>query len=292
MKQIFNILTIAALVALTSSCNSLEEPTSREISFKVNHPSSITKVSETGFDDGDAISLWAAEYDNASVLPLQIGGNFLNNEVLTKTSGVWAASRPVYWSSKACDFYAIYPYQSEVNSIDEDVFSVATNQNGAGYTASDLLWATAKNVSRVDENSKVELDFKHIMSKCVVNVVKGEKFEGEIPDDITVHIYNTVTDCYIDWVEGSVKKSVFARHNTITMLKKSNVLFEAIVVPQNIEKKTPLIEVTMGGIAYLLNYSLSFHPGYEHTINLTLNTSPDQEMIEINIDAEQGENMN
>ena len=52
---------------------------------------------------------------------------------------------------------------------------------------------------------------------------------------------------------------------------------------------TPLIEVTMGGIAYLLEYSLSFKPGYAHTINLILNTSPDQEKIEISIDAGTGE---
>ena len=64
--------------------------------------------------------------------------------------------------------------------------------------------------------------------------------------------------------------------------------FEAIVVPQFIERSTPLIEITMGGIAYLLNYSMSFRPGYQHTITVTLNTSPDQEKIEIQIDGEVG----
>ena len=42
------------------------------------------------------------------------------------------------------------------------------------------------------------------------------------------------------------------------------------------------------GIAYLLNYSMSFRPGYQHTITITLNTSPDQEKIEISIDGEVG----
>ena len=69
------------------------------------------------------------------------------------------------------------------------------------------------------------------------------------------------------------------------MKKLSNERFEAIVVPQNIEMRTPLIEVTMGGIAYLLEYTISFKPGYIHTLNLILNTSPDQEKIEISIDA-------
>lgn len=64
--------------------------------------------------------------------------------------------------------------------------------------------------------------------------------------------------------------------------------FEAIVVPQFIERTTPLIEITMGGIAYLMNYSMSFRPGYQHAIVVTLNTSPDQEKIEIQIDGEVG----
>ena len=75
---------------------------------------------------------------------------------------------------------------------------------------------------------------------------------------------------------------------TITMKKLSNDKFEAIVIPQNIERRTPLIEITMGGIAYLLEYSLSFKPGYIHEINLTVNTSPDQEKFEIAIDASAG----
>ena len=61
--------------------------------------------------------------------------------------------------------------------------------------------------------------------------------------------------------------------------------FEAIVVPQFIERTTPLIEITVGGIAYLMNYSMSFRPGYQHTITVTLTTSPDQEKIQIQLEG-------
>ena len=130
-----------------------------------------------------------------------------------------------------------------------------------------------------------------MMSKCVVNVVKGEKFEGELPEDISVHIYNTVTTADLNLANGSVEKYALGNRNTITMKKVSSDKFEAIVIPQNIERRTPLLEVSMGGIAYLLEYSLSFKPGYQHTINLTVNTSPDQEKFEIALDASSG-NMN
>ena len=69
------------------------------------------------------------------------------------------------------------------------------------------------------------------------------------------------------------------------MRKVDEMTFEAIVVPQFIERNTPLVEITMGGIAYLLEYSLSLRPGMQHTITVTLNTSPDQEKIEISIDG-------
>ena len=68
---------------------------------------------------------------------------------------------------------------------------------------------------------------------------------------------------------------MLSKTNTIKMRQINGETFEAIVVPQFIERNTPLIEITMGGIAYLLEYSMSFRPGYQHTITVTLNTSPD-----------------
>jgi hypothetical protein len=73
------------------------------------------------------------------------------------------------------------------------------------------------------------------------------------------------------------------------MKRLSEDTFTAIVIPQNIEQRTPLFEVTMEGIAYLLNYSMSFRPGMQHTVTVTLNTSPDQEKIDISIDGDVGD---
>lgn len=288
MKKIIFAMTILALTA----CSKQQVPVAEnpdEIKFNISMPSSVaakaaTKATATGFEDGDAISLYAVEYNGEQAMPLQVGGNFFNNEKLTYNGSTWAGTRTLYWSEKACDFYAFYLYQPSIGSMEEYPFSVAANQDGEGYEASDLLFAKAENVTKTD--GSVDLTFKHMMSKCIVKVEKGPKFEGEIPDDIVAHIYNTNVDCTVDWTKGSVEKNAFGAKKTITMKKLSNELFEAVLVPQNLEKRTPLIELTMGGIAYLLEYSLSFRPGYCHTVTVTLNTSPDQEMIEINIDPE------
>lgn len=257
-----------------------------QIVFEFGLPA--TKATAENFEVGDKVSVWAVEYATDEAPELQIGGNFLNNEKLTFDGNSWSSNRTLYWSSKACDFYAVYPY-IEPSSVDSYLFDIATDQNTertdvalGGYEASDLLFAKAEAVTRTD--SKVSLKFNHMMSKCVVNVIKGEKFEGELPNDIVVHIYNTVTTADLNLASGSLEKYVLGDRKTITMKKLSNDKFEAVVIPQNIERRTPLIEISMGGIAYLLEYSLSFRPGYQHTINLTVNTSPDQEKFEISID--------
>ena len=257
------------------------------IQFELGMPQ--TKATAESFEVGDKVSLWAVEYTNEEAPELQIGGNFLNNEQLTFNGSKWTG-RAMYWSEKPCDFYAVYPH-IEPSSVDSYLFDIATDQNTertdvalGGYEASDLLFAKAEAVTRTD--GKVSLKFNHMMSKCIVNVIKGEKFEGELPNDIVVHIYNTVTTADLNLASGSLEKYALGDRKTITMKKLSNEKFEAVVIPQNIERRTPLVEISMGGIDYLLEYSLSFRPGYQHTITVTLNTSPDQEKIEINIDGE------
>ena len=150
------------------------------------------------------------------------------------------------------------------------------------------MYAKTEKISQTD--GVVQLHFKHIMSRLVVKLDKGEKFERDIPDDIVVHLYNTATTAKINWQKGSLEKYPYSEKKTITMRKLASEeglpVFDAIVVPQFIERNTPMVEISMGGIAYLLEYSMSFRPGYQHTITIILNTSPDQEKIEIQIEGD------
>ena len=286
MKTKIFIITAVLSLLMLPACEKTQkvEYDNREIRFNLGL--SATKATAAAFESGDKVSLFAVEYDGETVAPVQVGGNYINNESLTFDGTKWDAARKLYWSDKPCDFYALYPYQSGMMSVDDYPFEVATDQNDGGYEASDLLFAKTEKASRA--NGAVNLQFRHIFSKLIVKVEKGPKFEGEIPDDIVSHIYNTNVECTVSLNTGSVEKNAFGAKKTITMNKLSNELFEAVLVPQNIEKITPLIELTMGGIAYLLDYSLSFRAGYAHTITVTLNTSPNQEQIEISIDPSTG----
>lgn len=285
MKHII-LPAITVLLLFSTACEEIRTETrSGMIQFTVNYPMQ-TKVTPSSFETGDAISLYAVEWQDGTQYPLQVGGNFVNNAQLTYDGIAWNATKTIFWGTQPCDFYALYPYQSSVGTVENYPFTLVEDQNMVGgYEQSDLLYAYAENVA---VGSTVALNFKHLMSKLVVILVKGPEFDGDIPSDVVAHVYNTSTSCTVDWIKGSVEKEVFGAKSTLTMRKISNDRFEAVIVPQNIEKRTPLIELTMGGIAYLLEYSLSFRPGYVHTVTITLNTSPDQEQIEISIDPSTG----
>ena len=292
MKKNIFILAVATLLML--GCNkgvdtSVINPNEIRVEASVKQ----TRAAGTSFEIGDKMGLYAVEYNGDDVASLQVAGNFINNEALTYNGSAWVGGRTLYWSDKACDFYGIYPYQ-EPATVSEYLFDLPTDQNSpetddalSGYEAADLLWAKATKVSR--EDGAVQLQFKHMMSRVVVKIERGEKYEGELPEDITVHLYNTVTTAEVDFTHGSLQRYAHGEKNTITMKQLSGDTFAAIVVPQNIERRTPLVEITMEGIDYLLNYSMSFRPGYQHTITITLNSSPEQEKIEISIDGEIGD---
>lgn len=292
MKKIFSIIAVATLMTMGCDKNIDVESGEKYNPNEIRIEASLggTRATLTNFEAGDQMSLYAVEYLGDEVAKLQVSGNYLNNELMTYDGTSWIGNRPLYWSENHCDFYAVYPYQ-QPETVTNYLFDLPLDQNSpeteddlSGYEAADLMWAKATKVSQSD--NAVQLQFKHMMSRVVVKLERGENYEGELPEDITVHIYNTVTTAEVDLTKGSLQRYGYGEKNTITMKQLSDDTFAAIVVPQNIERRTPLVEVTMDGIAYLLSYSMSFRPGYQYTITVTLNTSPDQEKIEINIDGE------
>ena len=289
MKKSIFMLAVATL--LMTGCDKNMGDTTVVDPNAIQFETSVTRLAGTTFEEGDTFGVFAVEYEGDEVAKLQVSGNYLNNEAVTFTNGVWTPARTLYWSANPCDFYGIYPMQ-DLNST-ETLFEVATDQSQptadgvlGGYEASDLMWAKAEKVAK--EDGAVNLQFQHMMSRLVVEIVRGSSYEGELPKEIEVHVYNTATTALVDWKIGSLEKYLYSPTKTIKMRQVDGDTFDAILVPQFIERSTPLVEVTMEGIAYLLEYDMSFRPGIQHTITVTLNTSPDQEKIEINIDGDAG----
>lgn len=287
-----NILTcLTALLtasAVATSC-SQEEPggnaadTGRcPMSFRFSMPSSQSRVTDNAFEPGDIVGIFVSRAD----MPLAIAGNTVNNGDLTYNGSEWTPSRPLYWDNGTYNAYAYYPYTAEIPSVSSLPFAVQLDQSTAGtaselggYEASDFLWASARNV--VSSASPLSMTFRHIMSRVTVKLIKGEDYEGDLPTDVTVYIHNTVPAATIDLAAGIATPEVHGAAATITARSSGNNEYDAIVVPQRLSSRVPLVEIVTNGVSLLCENRFVFRSGINHRFNVVLDKDPDQIKIEI-----------
>lgn len=302
MKQYIHTVYIACIGLLVgmASCGTEESAQQQAeqdnvMKFQVLHPSQIKKdavrATETTFELNDHIGLYVTDQSE----PLQLSGNYVNNAQLTYNGTAWTAAKPIYWNDGTYNVYAYYPYSTPVTSVDEAPFSVSLDQNKAssentlgGYEASDFLWASAK--GQTASSSAIPLQFRHCMSKLLIRLIKGEDYEGDdLPNDAEVYIHNTVPTATIDLSAGIVTKALYGTEASLKAKAIGEHRYTAIIVPQRISNKRPLVEVTMKGVSYLMESSFVFKPGVQHTISLTISKNPEQVKIEIGGEIENWE---
>lgn len=252
--------------------------------FSLTHPDegARTRVTETHFEKDDRIGLYVCTAE----APLEVGGNYVNNALLTFNGSAWHPERPIFWNNGSYDVYAYYPQVSPVTSVDDLPFSVATDQQAAGneqtpggYEASDFLWASAK--KQTAGNEAVKLNFRHCMSKLTVRLVKGPDYDGDELPEAEVYVHNTVTEATVDLAVGIVTPAKFGKLHTVKAKAADKDEYTAVLVPQRIANRVPLIEVVMKGVSYLVETNFRFKQGIHHTFTLIISKNPEQVKIEI-----------
>ena len=279
----------AVAVALLTACADDDAPQYKDakstpMTFVVDYPSMV-RANDTDFETGDRIGL----YVSAAGAPLEIGGNLVNNEALTFDRSQWTAARTLYWDEGTYNAYAYYPYIKDVSSVEDQLFSVSVDQSTVrtstslgGYEASDLLFATSKDITA--STSPIHLTFRHIMSKLKIRLIKGEDFEGEMPTTAKVYVHSTVPTATVDLQAGVVTRYVKGSRQTIVARQDGDTSYSAIIVPQRLDNRVPLVEVVMNGVSYFYESKFQFKPGTEHLVNLIISNNPDQ--VKINIGGE------
>lgn len=252
--------------------------------FSLTHPDegARTRVTETHFEKDDRIGLYVCTAE----APLEVGGNYVNNALLTFNGSAWHPEHPIFWNNGSYDVYAYYPQVSPVTSVDDLPFSVATDQQAAGneqtpggYEASDFLWASAK--KQTAGNEAVKLNFRHCMSKLTVRLVKGPDYDGDELPEAEVYVHNTVTEATVDLAVGIVTPAKFGKLHTVKAKAAGKDEYTAVLVPQRIANRVPLIEVVMKGVSYLVETNFRFKQGIHHTFTLIISKNPELVKIEI-----------
>ncbi|WP_018336235.1 fimbrillin family protein [Butyricimonas synergistica] len=283
---------IFCFLCLSAGCSNSDRETVPDdlfVTFDVVHPA-LARATSTTFEAGDQVGVFLTERD----APLEVSGNYVNNELLTYSGSTWESARNIYWNDGTYDVFGYYPYVSPLTSVDDMPFEVASdqtiegNENALGaYEASDFLWAKAKAVTAGE--GAVKLVFAHRMSKLNVRLVKGDDYEGELPEEAEVYVHNTVPSATIDLSVGVVTRNPYGTARTIRAKKTGVQQYSAIVVPQRMDNSKPLVEVVMKGVAYLVESRFVFKPGIQHTITVVISKNPEQVKIEIGGEIENWE---
>ena len=279
MKRMVYMMAAAMAIAF-AACNnedvtSVYAPEEGEIQLMMMHPNQ-SRVTDTFFEDTDSIGV----YVTASDAELQLAGNEVNNALFTYNGISWTGKQKVYWNEGKHNVYAFYPYSQKVNDVVDYSFSVQTDQSSEwGYMHSDFLFASALDVAA--SKDPVAMQFSHKMSNVIIKLERGENYEGDIPADAEVYLLSTVPHAVIDLSTGDAAKDNYGAQEAIRCHQVSNTEYRAIVVPQNLTSRRPLVEINMDDVSYLMEGKITYRPGMRHTITVTLDKNPDKIKIEI-----------
>ena len=236
-----------------------------------------TKASADGFDDKDALGLFAVNYtgDNTAAGTLKNSGNQADNVkyIFDKSSVKWSPVTEVYYKDieTNVDLYLYYPYQSNITDVTAAGFEVqhdqsttATSTTLSGYEASDFLWGKATNVA--PSSAKVTVQMKHKMSAVSVTLAENGGFaKGEFASlEKKVTLTNVARTAKINYATGEVTASGTADAEGTVMNPQADGTFRAVAVPQTIEAGTQLLSIVINDKTYTFKNSASattFQPG-------------------------------
>lgn len=260
----------AILFLVLCSCSSSdnepkqEEPnnvTGKGIEF-VASLQSPARATETSFENGDAISVFAVESTNGNPGYLASSGNYATNVRYTFNGSRFTSSTPIEKpSDDQMTYFAVYPYSSAAKNI--FTFNVNSNQRTkTNYTQSDLCTAVSASVS----TGTVDLPFRHRLSMLHITLDASVGASAA-----SIELQNVMTKASVNLNTGSVTTS--GATSSIAMMPLGNNEYQAILPPQTITKGTLLANLTIAGELFTWNIeeSATFAAGRAYSYTLTLN---------------------
>ena len=238
----------------------------------------LTRASETAFATGDQIGL-RVEYASALV--------GYRNARLTHNGRIFTGSR-LMWNETAGDavLSAYYPY-----AAGDDIpatFTVPQNQRtDAAFASADFL-AAYRSVAVEEFAEPVQLQFRHVLSKVIINVTDETDAKNVVIDHLSIQ--NLKTLAVIDYANREASVHPDAMPANMSSYRVDNLKHEIIFAPQKVDRIK--IEVyTKGDEGVTLRYTkyaknVELKSGFRYKLNITLKDGEGEEVIEFAAAAE------
>ena len=266
------LLTLAAVAALMFSCSEnptpepepTPTPTPTPEKWAINISTSITRATDTSFENGDKVGIYVVNQPNT----LKATGNHADNIGFTY-SGSWSAATTIYWKDETtkADFYCYYPYAEGVSTTAHTFTTKANQSQLADYKASEFLWGKTAGVAPTKE--AVNITTNHTFSNALIILKPGDGFSEATLAAATksVKICGIKTSATINLSTGVATASGNATEVTPYL---ENEQYRALIVPQTTAEGA-LIVVTVNGVDYTLSRAMTFKANKQHKFTVTLN---------------------
>ena len=259
------LMFVLASVVLATSCSNDDFDSLRQSSDNIVFTASmktIARATETAFDEGDKIGVYAVSAQENVAAQLLPNGNYADNVCYTYDGSKFVnAQGIVHPTDGSLRYYAIYPYLALNNANFR--FIVKTSQNASGqYTLSDLCTAVTDNTS----DKEVNLSFSHRLSHIVINL-QGEALGTGMP---IVKLNNVNTGCDVNLNANTFTD--YESRNTVYCAENGTNSYKAIIVPQTIKSGNPFIIVNLNGKEYTLKAASDIYlaSGKQREFNLAI----------------------
>lgn len=254
----------ASICLLSVGCSVLSEDNGtvggkREVKFSASVGSFQVKATDTEFEGGDAIGLFAFD-------PI-----YVNNVRLTFQDGALVPDEPVYWGGEqlmdqSTLFCAYYPFSLDRYDT-HFVFDVQEDQSThEAYTASDLMFASTY---ATPAQGEVNLNFVHKLAKLVLDI--DNKLDSDpIAEVFLGNVYKTFSGYitepdYLDWYGDKVylktAKGVNAAGETV---------WSVIVPPQYAEPSIMVITESGKEYVYQSTDGVAFFPSKRYSAHVVI----------------------
>ncbi len=248
-KVLIPILCIAALAACNKTVPATpDQPATGAETFSVRILPVMTKVTDTAFENGDAIGVTITRESGAHA----------TNEKLTYNGTEFSGSLMWYAEGTAgATVSAYYPYADAVPAK----FSVAADQS-AGTSASDFVAGSKEGV--LPSASAVVIPFKHKLTKIILSVTNNAA--GEL-SAIKLSGARLAANIAADF---SATVDETAATGTITAFKKDATTYCLILPPQKVGL-TANVETAGGNVLAQNLAETELLAGKQYTINMIVN---------------------
>ena len=260
------MLALASCVIVASCSNTDESISPAEdkgcVSFTASMKS-LSRATETEFEEGDQIAVYAMQEDANGSTTLKPSGNYADDVTYTYTAGKFTNAKGIACPANfGVRYFAIYPNTAGAE-VPVSKFQVKTNQHEAGqYTLSDLCTA----VSDITKDKEVDLVFNHRLSHVIINLEGNVLGTGQP----IVSLTNVNTMCDVNFSANSYVAS--GSKNVIRCTDNGTNSYKAIIVPQTIKMGEAFLSVSLNGKEHVLKAAtdIVFASGKQRMFNLTI----------------------